>query len=162
MNEIEKAAIEEELALRDKFLAFKRKRQEFNRETWRRTGISMGVGFILLLCGAVILFGGWEIYHITNENVENEKPRECMNTNFTLIPLGTKGNKSGGKFSLVATNGPLSVIDFPQKSIILKPELKSCPHSWVPNVALIMNGIFILTGLGVAIFLGVRLLGERE
>lgn len=162
MNEIEKATIEAELALREQFLASKKKQQELNRETWRRTGTSMGVGFIFLLCAAAILFGGWEIYHVTNEYVGIGKCRECMDSNLTINILGTKDGKSDGKFSLMTANSPLLVMQSPEKPIIPKEELKSCPHSWFPNIALIMNGIFILAGLGVAIFLGVRLLGERE
>lgn len=109
MNETEKTTIETELELRERLFAFKKKKQEFYHEVWRKVGIFIGVGLILLLCIAVVIFGGWEIHTIWREDVSKE-----------------------------------------------------ITNSWFLNVPLIINGVLVFTGLGVATFLGSRFLSERE
>jgi len=109
MNETEKAAIETELALREKLLAHKQKKQELNRETWRRIGVFLGACLVFALCAAVIV---------------------------SVFFCSEKFDAIWKKYA--------------EKDL------------WIPVIAMILKGVFVLTALGVAAFMGSRLARERE
>lgn len=160
MNETKKDAIEAELALREKILAFKKKEQEFAREAWRRIGILSGVGFTLFLCAAIVAFGGWKIHTMLENGTIQEVAKSCKN----VSPAKVEDHKSESKTmsTSVSANSTNVAHTDTQTTSLLKSESQTCPHSWSFNVALIMNGALVLSGLGVTTFLGIRLVGERE
>lgn len=162
MNETEKTSIETELSLREKLLSFKKKQQELNRETWRRIGTYMGFCFVLLFCMAVVVFGGMEIHHALHESIGKEDSQQCIDLKCTITPLGAKEGTNESTTIPISTNNLGLILADSQKVVLFRPESTLCPHSWSPNIALIINGFLVLFGLGIMTFLSSRLLRERE
>lgn len=170
MNESEKAAIEAELAFREKILAIKKKRQELNRETWRRVGAAIGVGFILLLCAATVGFGVWSICKSgCKHSGQNEKAPQVTCSQRTdkncFGPMACSGADAATQNISVGTDNKNISINIPMKDDKTDKSGKSentDPRLWLPIIELILKGIFILAGLGVAGYLGIRLLSERD
>lgn len=166
MNETEKENIEIELALQEKIVAFKKKKQDLHKETWRRVGVGMSIGFILLLCSIAVVFGVREIRTILEDGVAQEMAKSCTERKLCdeihLLQMnfinGESKTQTGA--AQVTKDGSVFVLTGTQTPLVF--QAKSCPHSWITNMALIVNGLLVLAGLGIATFLGSRLLSERE
>ena len=133
MDEADKKAIEEQLALRERVLAFKKKQQEFHRETWRRWGLFIGALVVFGLCGWVIYIG----------------KQSFLTDNFSTTPrqyeLSWNKNNASWNSGIMSFKRPVESDD-----------------NLLPAMKLAISGLFVLSGIGVAVLFAIHIAKDND
>ena len=157
MNEKTIKAVEEQLRLRNERLALREKEFRLSAKYWRGRGIALAVVTLFVICGMAVFFGGiglWKlsgtILSMEKRNIEENIKSEAQNT-----PPKEDGDAMRPEATplTVPVNG-LAVISHPTNggATIVTAENKTTPDRWPLVVTVMMYGLLVLAGLGVAAF----------
>ena len=144
MNEKTIKAIEEQLRLRNERLTLRTKEFGLSAKKWRRWGIAFAVGLLLVICGMTVFFGGVGLWKLSGKilSMENRNIKENEKTDTPQITPPTV------PVNILAVVSSLTKCD----AGTVKAESKTTPDTCPLVVAVIMYGLFVLAGLGVATF----------
>ena len=155
MNEDTIKMIEEQLRLRTERQALREKEYNLSAKKWRARGTTLAIVALFVICGMAVCFGGMELCKLsgkilnmnTNPQPENN---EKMLPFMVLCEFLSKCVKSQPEI-IVPGNGLTVVSPPPQgEAVIVKAESKMIPDTWPLVVAVIVNGLIVIVGLGVA------------
>jgi len=142
MNEHTIKAVEGQLRLRNERLALREKEFGLWAKKWRVIAIVV----LLLICGTVVFFGGMGLCKLSKDilsmkNCDNDNPSQ-----------ESKKDDTQKTTTYMVPSNSLAVVTPPAKgdAVILKPESKMVSDKWLLVVYVIVNGMLVLAGLGVA------------
>lgn len=167
MNEDTIKAIEEQLRLRNERLALREKEFGLSVKKWRSWGAAFAIVALLGICGMVVYFGGTELGNLSgeisnmsvkrqSENNEGKKPKTTPYTPDGITPgkgieQQPENNKETSQITL-SDNNLVVVSPEKGKNVIVKAESNMISDKWALVVAVIVNGVLVIVGLGVAAF----------
>jgi len=163
MDESDKKAIEDQFLLRERVLVLKKKQQELNKETWRRWGTFFSVLLVFVFCGWVIYIGGNGIGGFGDEStsfidkyVTHSCERAVSPSTMTNIVAMSK-IRNGTNVTHMAplpANSFAFITPNASTTVALRNDVpgKDCGNSPLPIITLILKGLFIFAGLGIAAY----------
>lgn len=161
MTEIEKKDLEEEIVLRERGLALHEKEFALTMKRWRLSGSRYSLIAVLCCCIAVVGVSGWKFWNLSDK----------LSPSLILLQEkeidGNDGKRDYKTNSTPLRNGELRVVfssnGQPKEEqyyyFIMKAEDKLPLDQWALVLVLTINGILILTGLGISASM-VRLLAK--
>ena len=166
MHEEEQKAIEEIVALREKRLALDEKRHALRMKQLHPWGVGLCAVAVFALCGMSVLigagefgsrkFGDFNSIIAASKCYPKDKAHTATQTVSNAVSVAT-GNVSS------ATNSALPTTTSAVITTTLTPDSdRGCPHTWLPVIALILKGLFVLVGLGVAAFTAKTLVSRTD
>lgn len=177
MNEEEKRAIETQLALQERRLALRERQHNLSAKEWRKWGALVGGVVVFLLCFVVVGIGGCDFNFCDKATKDkawcwSSYTNQCDDsaaqgmTNIVVASVAKTANKTNDvvHVTIPLPDNSLGVImPNSQTTVVLQSALpkKACPCHAFPIAALILKGLFIFVGLGVAAFT-VRAIANRN
>ena len=145
MNEDTIKAIEEQLRLRNERLALREKEFGLSAKKWRVRGTAFAIVVLLGICGMAVFFGGTGLGNLSGEI---NKPQSSASPGENP---DTVDKQSPVKTSITPPANSLTVVS-PEKgkNVVVKAESNTISDKWPLMVAIIVNGVLVIVGLGVA------------